>query len=165
MSDWQAIMIGLSGGIQMVSHFIMSDFRLIMVKAKETINTLCWMHKTPIEAQIGVCGWTCSYNPYKIPRICIELWTFNTTSYLPSIQKWSFKALIKDVEIPLNFNGFGSRLVQWLNCSSLSQCKIVKQVWACNLHFIPFFQNFKIQHFPIPFHLIHNFGGCYFSRH
>jgi oligoribonuclease (3'-5' exoribonuclease) len=41
MSDWQVIMIGLSGGIQRVSHFIMSDFRLIIVEAKETINTLC----------------------------------------------------------------------------------------------------------------------------
>jgi hypothetical protein len=50
----------------------MFDFRLIMVEAEETINTLCRMWKIPIEAQIRGCQWTCSYNPYKIPRICIE---------------------------------------------------------------------------------------------
>jgi hypothetical protein len=43
LSEWQVIMIGVSGAIEIISYFIMFDFRLIMVEAEETINTLCRM--------------------------------------------------------------------------------------------------------------------------
>ncbi len=43
------IMIGPGSGIQIVYHFIMSNFSCFWVR----MDTICWMWQTLVEAQIG----------------------------------------------------------------------------------------------------------------